>query len=100
MASLETFGVTHQNREIITYATRSYPLSELQLAQLEAFSMLDDEWRTLLAAGERYAGTDARMSEVDGQRNEQLSSNLDPVLAGAIHEYLKLIEVAQFENEP
>lgn len=100
MSSPEALQITPQNKEIIAFATKAHPLSESQLAQLNAFSQLDNEWRMLLAIGNRYTGTETRLSEVDGQRNQQMASELDPVLAGAIREYINLVEVALFENEP
>ncbi len=100
MSSLEANGVTRQNREIISFATKSNPLTQEQIAQLEAFSMLDDEWRMLMVIGDHYAGMDERAADVNTQREMQINSNLDPILGTAIRKYLQLIEVAQFENEP
>lgn len=100
MTSLEATRITSHNREIINFASKSHPLSEAQLTQLENFSVLDNEWRMLMAIGDRYSGTDERMRVINAQRNEQIDSNLDPTLAGAICEYLRLVEIAVFENEP
>lgn len=100
MTSPELTRITRQNKEIINFTTKSHPLSDAQLAQLESFSTLDDEWRMLMVIGDHYAGMGERTTMVDAQRNEQILSNPDPVLGAAIRKYIELVEVAQFENEP
>lgn len=92
--------ITPLNREIIDYTARSQPLSEEQQAKLEVFSALDDEWRMLLAAGNRYPGSEERLAELDQQREQYLNGQTEPTVAAAIKEYLRQVEVAQFENEP
>lgn len=90
--------VPHQ--DIINYLIKDLGLSHEQRHQLQQFSLIDDEWRCLMALGNRYPGSETRLSELDQLRaamlNDQASSTLTPLL----YQYLAQIDLARFENEP